>query len=67
MLTALDNAEVEALTLRVIPDGANDPGLPIPMEVEYTPEDLERMAKLWDKINPSAAGLLNSPVINRGA
>ena len=60
-----DWCQADLNALRIIPDGADKPGLPMPDTVEYTPDDLERMAALWDSINPAAAGLLQSPVINR--
>lgn len=63
MLTALDNTEIDAHALRVIPDGSDAPPLPIPDTIEYTPEDLERMARDWDKFVPQAAGALTAPVV----
>lgn len=65
LLAELRRLEADAHALRVIPDGADTSPLPMPDTIEYTEEDLRRMAATWDRLVPDAAGLLQSPVTGK--
>lgn len=64
-------AQIETIKIkavRFIPDGANEPMIPIPAEVEISDNEIDQAVALWDELMPDFAGLLDAEVINkRGA
>jgi hypothetical protein len=58
---ALILATKAALSMKVIPDGADKPLPPLPAMVEIDPEDTSEIA-LWDRLMPEYKGLLNAKI-----
>ena len=58
--------EIDALkAVRFIPDGASEPMIPIPGEVEISDNDIDQAIATWDELMPDFAGLLDAEVINK--
>ena len=51
--------------LRIIPDGADDPPLPIPATVEISDKEIDQALATWDKQMPEFAGLLDAEVVHK--
>lgn len=51
--------------VKIIPDGANEPLLPVPDEVTISDSDTDRAVADWDELMPDYAGLLNATVIGQ--
>ena len=52
-----------ATRVKLIPDGADDPLLPVPETVTISDNDIERALDDWDRLLPDYAGLLDAVVI----
>jgi len=50
---------------RFIPDGADDPLLPIPDEVTFTDAEIDAAIATWDRLMPEYRGMLGAEVVNR--
>lgn len=48
--------------VKLTPDGANEPLLPIPDEVEISDSEVDRAIADWDTLMPAYAGMLNAVV-----
>jgi len=61
---ALILAKKTALSMKVIPDGADKPLPPPATSVEFDPAD-DAEVKLWNRLMPKYRGLLNARVRNK--
>lgn len=60
----LIRAKQVALSMKVIPDGADKPLPPPVTSVDFDPAD-DGEVKLWDRLMPKFRGLLNAQVKNK--
>lgn len=51
--------------VRFIPDGASEPPVPVPSEVEISEGDIEQALIVWDDLMPEFAGLLDAVVTRK--
>ena len=56
---------VDWYSVRIIPKGAGDPLPTVPIDVEITPEDVDRADREWNRLMPEAAGIMDAEVINK--
>lgn len=60
-----DGEDTGAKSLRVIPDGAEEPLAAVPFEVGVSEGDERRALALWDALMAEFAGLLDAEITNR--
>ncbi|MFA6305712.1 MAG: hypothetical protein WC651_03210 [Candidatus Gracilibacteria bacterium] len=54
-------------SVRFIPNGADEPRVPVPMEITITEDDSAHALDDWNTLMPEYAGLLDSPVVNKAS
>ncbi len=65
-LAFLDDV-IAGKSVRIIPEGANDPLPPSPPEVIISEHDIEIAIKEWDRVMPDLKGLLDAEVVGQQA
>jgi HK97 family phage portal protein len=58
-------ARGEHKSVRIIPEGVDDPPIPIPATVEITEADWDIAIRDWDRSMPEYSGMLEAEVINK--
>ena len=56
---------IDLYNVRLIPDGATEPRLAVPMDVEITPADVDRARRDWEAAFPEYAGLLDADILSQ--
>lgn len=65
VLDVFANARGEYKQVRIIPEGAGDPLPRVPDKVELSEKEINQALRLWDRLMPELAGLLDADVINK--